>query len=347
MVFNIKKWVILAVALILQLEADSPLPNPTCPAIEMDQQSKLLLEKLHHSALNMSLYSAGSDNPTLSIKTASQVSISRIENLTIKGSIGPIPLRIYIPEGEGPFPVHYSIHGGGWIVGDITTHDSFCRAISKKANCIVVSVDYHRGPSHPFPKPLEDCYTALEWIIKNIGTYGGNSKLLSIGGPDTGGNLAAATTLMARDRLLTPSLICQVLIYPVTNYNFDTLSYYQYESGYLLTRGEMRWLWLMYLRGADGKHPYASPLQGISAQLPPALIITANFDPLRDDGLAYAYQLRSLGVPVMAYNYPTLHAFMDFQQLLDVGQEALDTIASYLKEQSQSKNFTLYKDKQE
>ena len=215
-----------------------------------------------------------------------------------------IPVRVYIPEREGPYPTLVYYHGGGWVIGDLDTHDETCRVLTTEADCMVISVDYRLAPEHKFPTPLEDCYAALEWAADNAETMQIDMDHLFVGGDSAGGNLAAAVALYARDND-GPSIAHQMLIYPVTDRNFETPSYEENGEGGMISEADMRWFWDHYLESdIDGKNPYASPLQAKSLDgLPPATIITCGLDPLRDEGSAYAQQLRDAGVPVTHHNY--------------------------------------------
>ncbi|WP_201289259.1 alpha/beta hydrolase [Halovenus carboxidivorans] len=215
-----------------------------------------------------------------------------------------IPIRVYIPEGQGPYPTLVYFHGGGWVIGDLDTHDETCRVLSSEADCMVVSVDYRLAPEHKFPTPLEDCYAAFEWVSENAETMQVDTENLFVGGDSAGGNLAAAVALRARDTG-GPSIARQVLIYPVTDHSYDTPSYDENGEGGMISEDDMRWFWNHYLRDEiDGKHPYASPLQAQSLDdLPPATVATCGLDPLRDEGAAYAERLRDAGVSVEHHNY--------------------------------------------
>src|SRR5262245_9635894 len=246
---------------------------------------------------------------------------------------GEITVRVYSPGGKGPLPALVFYHGGGWVIGDLYTHDGICRSIANAAGCIVASVDYRMAPEQKYPVAVEDSYTGFEWVLANAGKLGVDARRVAVGGDSAGGNLAAAVSLMARDRGTTLP-IQQTLIYPVTNYSFDTPSYRENATGFLLTLAGMRWFWNHYLaRDAQGKEPYASPLLAQSlAGLPPALVITAGCDPLRDEGEAYAARLRDAGVPVTLTRYEGIfHGFIRMTRLLDKAKAALDEIAGSLK----------------
>ena len=263
----------------------------------------------------------------------SKALIEKVENITTPGPAGEIPLRIYTPKGNGPFPVFVTFHGGGWALGGLDGHDGICRELCSQAACIVVSVDYHRAPEYKFPAPLNDCYAATEWTINNIARYGGNPGKIAIGGDSAGGNLAAAVALMARDKQ-SFSLAAQILIYPATNYDFSTESYRIYGNGeYMLTVGQEKWFWGLYAKDmTEAANPYVSPLRVPSCKgLPQALVIIAEFDPLRDDGLFYAQKLAQAGVSVKKTIYPTIHGFISFADRLDIGKKATEDIAHYLR----------------
>lgn len=216
--------------------------------MELDAQSKLFLDAIN-SVQRPPLEAV----PLELIRTAkspygfkSKAPIGTVKDIVITGPAGKIPLRIYTPlKGSDSFPVFVTFHGGGWALGSLDTHDGICRELCYQATCIVVSVDYHRAPEYKFPVPLIDCYTATEWVIKNIASYGGDPEKIAIGGDSAGGNLAAAVTLMAHDKQAF-SLTAQVLIYPATNYDFTTESCRLYKSGYLLTLAHMQWFWSLY-----------------------------------------------------------------------------------------------------
>lgn len=237
-----------------------------------------------------------------------------------------IPVRVYTPEGEGPFPVLVNFHGGGWVVGDLDADDFQCRTIVNAAQCVVVSVDYRLAPEHKFPVPAEDAYQAVRWVAGNNVRLGGDGRPMAVGGTSAGANLAAVVALMARDRG-GPSIACQALSVPVTDCSFDTESYLENGEDYILTRAEMQCFWEYYLNTADeGAHPYASPLQAPDLSgLPPALIQTAQYDPLRDEGRAYADRLSVAGVPVVYRCYEGMIHMV-------LGPQATDDLASYLRE---------------
>ena len=260
--------------------------------------------------------------------------VAAIEDRTVPGPAGEIPIRIYVPQGTGPFPVFVYYHGGGWVLGSIATHDGLCCAIANAARCVVVSVEYRLAPEHTYPAAVDDAYAATSWVVENAGLIGGDSRRVAVGGDSAGGNLAAAVCLMARDRQTFKPLL-QVLIYPITDYNLDTTSYLENAEGYLLTRATMKWFWECYLADEeDGCQPHASPLRAEDlGRLPPALVITAEYDPLRDEGEAYAARLRDAGVPVTLTRYDgMIHAFIRRTAIFDKARTAMQQVADALKQ---------------
>jgi acetyl esterase len=260
--------------------------------------------------------------------------VQAVENRRVAGPDGQIPIRISRPQGRGPFPVLAYFHGGGWVVGTLDTHDDVCRALCHRAGSVVVSVDYRRAPESKYPAGLDDCWAVLEWIATNAATIDGDPRQVAVGGDSAGGNLAAAVAIRARDQERL-RLALQVLIYPVTNYGFDTASYHENADGYGLSRDAMMFFWESYLADADqGSEPCASPLRAANlAGLPPALILTAQFDPLRDDGEAYAARLHRAGVPVRLTRYLDMnHGFLMCAAMFPSAACALQEIADSLKE---------------
>jgi acetyl esterase len=251
--------------------------------------------------------------------------VKQVEDRVVRAPGVSLPVRMYTPEGSSPFPVLVYFHGGGWVLGDRDTHDATCRSLANGAGCMVISVDYRLAPEHKFPTAAEDCYAATQWAALNVAAFGGDPQRLAVGGDSAGGNLAAAVAQMASDRG-APTLTFQLLIYPVTNYAFDTQSYRDNADGYLLTKDSMAWFWNLYLSNdTDGQNAYASPLRGRHLQnLPPALVITAEYDPLRDEGAAYAARLREVGVAATHSDYKgMIHGFFSMPNVLDQGKKAV------------------------
>lgn len=264
---------------------------------------------------------------------APQIAVGNVADRTIPGPGGDLPIRIYTPKGEGPFPVCVHFHGGGWVIGDLDTHDAQCRDLCNLANCIVVAVDYRLAPEHPYPAAAEDCYAATVWTANNAASINADPSRIAVAGDSAGGNLAAVVSQMARDRK-GPRIAMQVLVYPVTDAGFDTPSYRDNAEGYLLTRDSMHWFWDHYCpKAADRAHPYAAPARAQDlTNLPPALILTAEFDPLRDEGEAYGARLTQAGGKVECIRYDGLiHGFFSMSHLLDAGRPGMEKAASALK----------------
>jgi acetyl esterase len=246
------------------------------------------------------------------------IAVGKIENTTIPGPAGAMPVRIYTPPGAGPFPVFVNFHGGGWVIGDLDTADAVCRGICRDAGCVVVSVDYRLAPEHPFPAAVEDAYAATSWAAGNMTALQGNGRL-AVGGESSGGNLAAVVCQQARDAG-GPDIAFQLLAYPVVDCQFDRASYHENGTGYLLELDTMRWFWDHYCPGAEARQaPAASPLRAANlGNLPPALVVTAEFDPLRDEGEAYAAALKAAGGTVTAIRYDGLvHDFFATAELFE------------------------------
>ncbi len=259
--------------------------------------------------------------------------VSQIEDRDIPGTAGPIPIRIYTPAGDGPFPVLVYFHGGGWVLGSIETHDPMCRELTRSVGCVVVSVDYRLAPEHPFPAPLEDCYAAVCWVARHSADINGDAQRIAVGGDSAGGNLAAAVALTARDRG-TPPLAYQLLIYPVLDHAFETNSYRENGAGYFLTQEMMVWFWQHYLRDeAYGASPQASPLRAQNLYgLPSTLLLTAEFDPLRDEGEAYAKRLQAAGGEVEYRCYAgMIHGFLRLTSRLETAARAMAETAETLR----------------
>lgn len=259
--------------------------------------------------------------------------VASVDNLAVTGPAGEIPVRVYTPEQSGPLPILVYFHGGGWVIGDLETHDPLCRTLCNACGCIVASVDYRLAPEHKFPAAAEDAYAATQWIAEHAAEFGGDPQRLAVGGDSAGGNLAAVVALMARDRR-GPEIVCQLLIYPVTDSACDTASYRDNGDGYFLTAEMMQWFWSQYLNSeADRENPHAAPLRARNLRgLPAALVITAEFDPLRDEGEAYAARLRDAGVAVQLKRYDgMIHGFFGMGAVIDQARTAVDEVAATLQ----------------
>jgi acetyl esterase len=249
--------------------------------------------------------------------------VASVDEIVIAVGDGTIPARVYAPERSQATIVWF--RGGGWVIGGLDTHDAMCRTLANAADCTVVSVAYRLAPEHRFPVPLEDAWTALLWASEAH-----PSAPLMVGGDSAGGNLAAVCALRARDRG-GPTLALQVLVYPVTDHDLTTASYLARGSDdALLSRRSMAWFWNHYAPDpADRANPEASPLRAPDlSNLPPAIVVTAEHDPLRDEGHAYAQRLRDAGVTVTADHYDDMaHPFFAFVNVFERSNEAIERVA--------------------
>lgn len=256
------------------------------------------------------------------------------EDLSIPTRDGAaVKARYYKPvetkAGQRSLFIYY--HGGGWVFGDLEGHDALCQSLANRLAVPVVSIDYRLAPEHKFPVPLHDCFDALVWCRDNAKQFGADGDKIVIGGDSAGGNLAAAVSLMARDE--GPTIAAQVLYYPVTDRDFTRASYVENESGYLLTKKGMEFFWQSYLSD-DGQatDPLAAPLQEKDlADLPAAFVLTASYDPLRDEGIAYADALRAAGTRVHAVQHEDqIHGFVSMIGQMDSALKAIDQTADFL-----------------
>ena len=260
--------------------------------------------------------------------------VAQIRAAEVPGPSGPIPVRIYTPaNAAAPAPAMVYFHGGGWVRGSLDTIDVVCRALANRAGCVVISVDYRLAPEHVFPAAVDDSLAATRWVAAHTAELGVDRHRLAVGGDSAGGNLAAAVAQVLRDAG-GPPLVYQLLIYPVLDRNFDTPSYRDNATGYSLTRAAMQQYWQMYQPDpAQDDDPRARPLRAADLSgLPPTLVITAEFDPLRDEGRAYAEALQAAGVPAQYREYPGLiHGFVSSAGAIDRGKDAIDAAAAALR----------------
>jgi len=263
--------------------------------------------------------------------------IGAVRNLVAQGPGGPIPLRVYRPAGVAAsvaLPGLMYFHGGGWVIGDLDTHDVLCRQLTAEAGVTVVNVDYRLAPEHKFPAAADDAWAATRWTVAHASEFGVDAGRLAVGGDSAGGNLAAVVALQARYTGAT-IIKLQVLVYPVTDVAAESRSYQDFSEGYMLTRESMRWFTAHYLAAAGQANDWrVSPLRASShAGLPPALVVTAGFDPLRDEGAAYAAKLQQAGVLVDYVCYGgMIHGFAGMGKLIETGNRAVSHIAATLRQ---------------
>ena len=261
--------------------------------------------------------------------------MASVEDRFIPGPAGPTAVRFYRPLGSDAsevLPALVYFHGGGWTIGDLDTHDVICRELCNKAGCATLSVDYRMGPEDKFPMAVEDSLAATCWLLDNAAKLGVDARRVAVGGDSAGGNLATVVALLLRDRGRA-DLCFQLLIYPVTDQIANTPSHSDFADGYMLTRESIRYFQSNYLRTpADYDDWRASPLRAESlSRLPPALVITAGYDPLRDEGKAYADRLREEGVAVTYQCYDgMIHGFFMMGGVLDVANRAVSQAAEAL-----------------
>ena len=293
----------------------------------MDPQAQVILDLVNASGFGDISEMEPTDVRTLmeSLSAPSTVHVARVEDRTIPGPAGEIPVRIYAPASADPLPVLVFYHGGGWVIGSLETHDGLCREIVDAARCMVVSVDYRLAPEHRFPAGVDDAYAAACWVSDHAGEIGADSSRVAVGGDSAGGHLAAVTAMTARDRG-TPPIVLQLLVYPALEYEFERPSMIENAEGYMLTADGMRWFYRYTLNDPrEGDDPRVSPIRAESLTgLPPAFVITAEFDPLRDQGVAYAEALAAAGVPVTSTTYDgVFHGFFNMQAMLDTAKLAV------------------------
>ena len=262
--------------------------------------------------------------------------VAETRDLAVPGPEGgSLTLRLYRGAGAGPdakLPTLVFFHGGGWVVGDLETHDAMCRHIANAAGCAVVAVDYRLAPEHKFPAAVEDCVAATLWLGENGGELGLDVSRLAVGGDSAGGNLATVVSLIARDRG-APRLCAQLLLYPALDFGMKQTSHRRFAEGYLLTEATMRWFAEAYLwRLEDAEDWRASPLRAADlSNLPPAYVLTAGYDPLCDEGIAYARQLREAGVAVDHRHFASqIHGFLLMGKMVRAAGPALDDLAAAL-----------------
>lgn len=277
--------------------------------------------------------------------------VAMVKDFTLPGPAGDLPARLYRPEGGrrpeggyqsegghppeggGRLPVLVYYFGGGWSLGTLDTSDGVCRMLANAAGCVTIAVGYRLAPEHPFPAAVRDCYAGAAWAAARADDIGADTTRLAVAGDSSGGNLAAAVALLARERG-GPEITHQLLVYPNTDYQADTPSMREMNDEYFFNPASVRWYWDMYLAAPeDGADPLASPLRaGDLSGLPPATVITAEHDPLRDEAEAYAARLQAAGVPAEVIRYDgMMHGFFTMTGALDTAREAVLTAAGRLR----------------
>jgi acetyl esterase len=256
--------------------------------------------------------------------------LARTEDLRIPGPAGEIPARLYAPTTGMPLPCVAYFHGGGWVQGDLETHHGLCARLATHGGVLVVAVDYRLAPEHKFPAAVEDCLAAYQWLRAHARDVGGDPARVAVAGDSAGGNLSAVISQLSAPAVPT----CQALIYPAVDFSYDTESHRDMENGHIIPRDRVQWYSEQYLRDAKDKADLrASPLRAPSlAGQPPAFIVTAGFDPLRDEGKAYADRLRAAGVDVVYREYTgQIHAFVSLTKAIPQGMAATLEVADFLR----------------
>jgi len=259
--------------------------------------------------------------------------LAQVDDRTIPGPARPIPVRVYRPTLGDALPALVFFHGGGFVICDLESHDRQCRALAKASGCTVISVDYRLAPEHKFPAATEDAYAATCYVAEHAGEFGIDPNRIAVGGDSAGGNLATVVALMARDRR-GPSLRFQLMVYPVVDFEDESPSMQEYGKNHFLDRSTMAWFGEQYFSNAEERRqPYASPLNADLRGLPPAMILTCECDPLRDQGESYARKLVNAGVSVELKQYEgMIHVFFNLGGIVDTARTAIADAGSALRQ---------------
>jgi acetyl esterase len=299
--------------------------DPAFAALLADKRSELRAPPAHVSAADMR---AGNK---AYLVTAPKTPIHAVEDRVLPGPAGPLLVRIYRPTSQPRLPVIVFCHGGGFVLGDLDTHDSICHRLARSSGCVVIAVDYRRAPETRFPGALDDCSAALRWIVADAASVDVDGERLALCGDSAGGNLAAATALRAnRDG---PTVRHLALLYPMVDPACETASMHAFARGHLLARDGVQWAWSQYLsEPADATNPLVALLRAEPAGFPPTSVVTAECDPLRDEGEAFAVRLQAAGVAVTTRRYAGMvHGFAALPQITPVASRAIDDIAGDIR----------------
>lgn len=307
--------------------------------MSLDPKVQVLLTRINAQAAADSQPRSAAEHRVTTLAQAqpsrSLPAVAAVAERTISGPAGALPVTIYTPEGVGPFPLLLYFHGGGFVLPALPHHDYLCRALCNRVGCVVVAVDYRLAPEAPFPAATDDCLAATCWVAEHAPDLNGDPACVAVAGDSSGGALAAVTALRCRDED-GPPLVAQLLLCPLTAYPTPpTPSGLAYAKGYLMTRPRLLWYLQQYVSESAAAHPYAFPLAAPDLRdLPPALVITAEYDILRDEGERYAARLRAGGVSTALTRYPgMIHGFFAMPGLLAQAQQAVDESVAWLKEQ--------------
>lgn len=298
----------------------------------LDPQAQALLDRLAAAGPPPDLAAARAAARDLDALAGPPPPLARVEDRHIRGPAGKIPIRLYAPSGEDNLPVLVYLHGGGFVLGGLDSHDAMCRSLAAAAGCLLVAVDYRLAPEHPFPAGLDDAFAAVAWTAAQAAAIGADPDRLGVGGDSAGGNLAAVVARRARDRG-GPPLAVQLLLYPNTDATLGSASWRDLD-GVLLSRAGMDRDFDRYLPPeVDRRDPDVSPLFAPDLTgLPPAIVVVAGEDPVRDEAEAYAARLRQAGVPVRLLRYDgTIHAFFQMAGVLDVAGRAMAEVGAALR----------------
>jgi acetyl esterase len=342
LIMNVRRLLALASALALVIGATMsaqtpPRADPQMQAV-LDQLAKLGAKPLETLSPAEARKQPSPADAVMALlksqgKSTAPEPVANVENKTFPGPAGAVPIRIYTPKGTGPFPVLLYIHGGGWVIADLDTYDASARALTNASGAVLVSTHYRQAPEHKFPGAHDDTWAAYEWVLKNARSFNGDPTKIALAGESAGGNMAAAITVMARDRKLQMP-VHQVLVYPVTDHAFDTPSYQENANAKPLSKAAMQWFFGHYLKTpADGDNPRLAVVRTPNLKgLPPATVITAQIDPLRSEGEAFAKKLRAAGVKVHYQNFDGVtHEFFGMGAVVDKARLAVRVAGDQLK----------------